>query len=148
MSRPLAETPGKVHGMQSGDGRISKERASERYEVGNQMGSHRPFPRGASARQAIDLHTTKLRFPVQAGPQRLWWGRGGDDMTLIEILLSSGAVIFGISVVIAVWRTLPDPDDALPDLELARKFIAATPQRELRAILEPKDRGSRADAIP
>lgn len=68
-------------------------------------------------------------------------------MTLIEILLSSGAVIFGITVVIAVWRTLPNPDDALPDLELARKFIAATPQRELRAILEPEDPGSRADAI-
>lgn len=69
-------------------------------------------------------------------------------MTLIEILLSTGAVIFGITVVIAVWCTLPDPDDALPDLELARKFIAATPQRELRAIVEPEDPGSRADTTP
>ena len=60
-------------------------------------------------------------------------------MTIAEILLSGGAVLFGASVVYAVWRTLPNPEDAQPDLALARQFIASTPQEELRKIMSPKD---------
>ena len=59
-------------------------------------------------------------------------------MSMIEILLSSGATAFGAGVAYAVWRTLPNPDDAQPDLEAARRFIASTPQKELRNIMAPK----------
>lgn len=59
-------------------------------------------------------------------------------MTTIEILLSCGATAFGAGVTYAVWRTLPNPDDAQPDLEAARRFIASTPQEDLRRVMAPK----------
>ena len=59
-------------------------------------------------------------------------------MSVVEILLSSGAVAFGAGVAYAVWRTLPNPDDAQPDMKLVRKFVASTPQKELRNIMAPK----------
>lgn len=59
-------------------------------------------------------------------------------MSVVEILLSSGAVAFGAGVVYAVWRTLPNPDDAQPDMKLVRQFVASTPRKELRNIMAPK----------
>lgn len=59
-------------------------------------------------------------------------------MSVVEILLSGGALAFGAGVSFAVWRTLPDPQNAQPDMSLVRKFVASTPQKELRNIMAPK----------
>ena len=60
-------------------------------------------------------------------------------MSVVEIVLSGGALAFGASVAYAVWRTLPNPDDAQPDMKLVRQFVASTPQKELRNIMAPRD---------
>lgn len=59
-------------------------------------------------------------------------------MTVLETLLSVGAVAFGAGVAFAVWRTLPDPRDAQPDMELVRRFVASTPREALRRVMAPE----------